>query len=94
MHNRSEFHKSTLYQAVKEVSKKTGVDLHNWRSIFNYGSSEWDRLSNYERRKIMNELKSEQIISLSDVISIYTALNDIQGKSELNKEIHFSISLI
>jgi hypothetical protein len=86
--------KTQLYEAILDIRNQTGIPLQSWRSIFDYGSSEWDHISDEQRKAVLKVLESKDGLSLSSLVQTYRAFNGMTGRLERNKSIKFSLSLV
>ena len=92
----ADYYKFQLYNYCKTIEQETGVHFQSWRSIFDHGSYEWDEMSNKDRKVVTDWLKKTNHLGsdlFSTVINDYSSLNECLNRSNLNKNITFSISL-
>ena len=95
MNKTADYYKLQLYNYRKTIESETGVELQSWRSIFDFGSYEWDEMSAKERKVVTDWLKVQDdgnSDQFTTVVSDYSALNELLGRVNLNKNITFSIS--
>jgi len=96
MDKTADYYKLQLYNCCKTIEQETGVQFQSWRSVFDFGSYEWDEISDKERKIVTDWLKAqdyEKSDQFTTVISDYSALNELLDRGNLNKNIAFSISL-